>query len=55
MYAGDLNDNHWIVKLDFKNAFNSMHRNKKLMAVCELALAFYPFVHSSYFSPYSLF
>ena len=55
MYAGDLDDNHWIVKLDFRNAFNSLRRDKMLLAVRELAPALYPFVHSSYSSPSSLF
>ena len=55
MYAGDLDDNHWIVKLDFKNAFNSLRIDKMLLAVRELAPALYPFVHSSYSSPSSLF
>ena len=53
MYAGDLDDNHWIVKLDFNNAFNSLRRGKMLLAMRELAPALYPFVHSS--SPSSLF
>ena len=55
MYAGDLDDNHWIVKLDFKNTFNSLRRDKMLLAMRELAPALYPFVHSSYFSSFSLF
>ena len=55
MYAGDLDDNHWIVKLDFRSAFNSLRRDKMLLAVRELAPALYPFVHSSYSSPSSLF
>ena len=55
MYAGDLDDNHWIVKLDFKNAFNSLRRDKMLLAVHELAPTLYPFVHSCYSSPSSLF
>ena len=50
LYAGDLDDNHWIVKLDFKNAFNSLRRDKLLLAVRELAPALYPFVHSCYSS-----
>ena len=41
MYAGDRDDNHWIVKLDFKNAFNSLRRDKMLLAVHELAPALY--------------
>ena len=55
MFVSDLDDNHWIVKLDFKNAFNSLRRDKMLLAVRELAPALYPFVHSSYSSPSSLF
>ena len=55
MYVSDLDDNHWIVKLDFRNAFNSLRRDKMLLAVRELAPALYPFVHSSYSSPSSLF
>ena len=55
MYAGDLDDNHWIVKLDFKNVFNSLRRDKMLLAVHELAPTLYPFVHSCYSSHSSLF
>ena len=39
MYAGDLDDNHWITKLDFKNDFNSLRRDKMLLAMRELAPA----------------
>ena len=39
---GDLDDNHWILKLGFKNVFNSLCSDKILLAVCELALALYP-------------
>ena len=35
MYASDLDDNHWIMKLDFKNDFNSFCRDKRLLAVRE--------------------
>ena len=55
LYASDLDDHHWIVKLDFKNTFNSLCRYKMLLAVWELAPALYPFVHSSYSPPSSLF
>ena len=55
MYAGDIDEHHYIVKLDFKNAFNSLRRDKMLLAVRNLAPALYRFVHSSYSSPSSLF
>ena len=55
MYAGDLDDHHWIGKLGLKNAFNYLRRDKMLLAIWELAPALYPFVHSSYSLPSSLF
>ena len=36
------------LKLDFENAFNSLHRDKMLKAVKELAPSLLPYVHSSY-------
>ena len=36
-------------------AFNSLRRDRMLLAVQELAPALYPFVHSTYSSPSSLF
>lgn len=38
-------------ELDFRNAFNSIGRDCMLRAVCDLAPAIYPFVHSVYWSP----
>ena len=55
MYAGDLDEHHWVGKLDFKNAFNCLRRDKMLLGVRELAPALYQFVHLSYSSPSSLF
>lgn len=46
MYAGNLDDNHWIVKLDFKNTSNSV---QGCCWPCELALALYTFVYSILF------
>ena len=43
------------VKLDFRNAFNSIHRDKMLASVLSLCPSLYPFVYSSYSSPSSLF
>ena len=43
------------VKLDFKNAFNSVHRYKMLKAVLDLALCIYQCVYSTSSTPSSLF
>ena len=43
------------VHADRMYAFNSLRRDRMLLAVQELAPALYPFVHSSYSSPSSLF
>ena len=43
--------NYACVKLDFQNAFNSIHRDKMLEATRDLAPDIFPFVHSSYSSP----
>ena len=40
-----------VVKLDFQNAFNSIHRHKMLEATGDLAPEMFLFVHYSYFSP----
>lgn len=42
---------HAVVKLDFQNAFNSIHRDKMLEATCDLAPEICHFVSSSYSSP----
>ena len=55
LYFGQLQDNHALVKLDFRNAFNSVHRDKMLESVEGLVPSVYPFVHSVYSSPSSLF
>ena len=54
-YLNNLEDNHALVKLDFSNTFNSLYRDKMLDAVQDLAPEIYPFVHSSYSTPSSLF
>jgi len=55
LYLQDLDPSKAILKLDFKNAFNSIHRDKVLAAVLEHAHSLYPFLHSVYSSPSSLF
>lgn len=34
--AGKLDEHHWIIKLDFKNNFNSLCRDKILLAIQKL-------------------
>ena len=43
-----------ILKLDFKNAFNTLRRDKMLQAVQTFIPVLLPFVHSSYSAPSSL-
>ena len=44
-----------ILKLDFQNAFNCLHRDKMLMAVREKVPGLFPLIHSAYSSPSCLF
>ena len=55
VYLSNLPHDHLILKLDFKNAFNTIRRDKMLLAVKDLAPNLLPFVHSVYCSSYSLF
>ena len=55
LYLLNINPNHVLLKLDFRNAFNSVRRDKMLEAVQDLAPELFPFVHSAYASPSSLF
>ncbi len=54
LYLQDL-QHQCILKLDFKNAFNTLRRDKMLQAVQNFAPDLLPFVHSSYSSSSSLF
>ena len=54
LYLRDLSPGKAILKLDFRNAFNSIHRDKVLGAVLKHAHELFPFVHSAYSSPSSL-
>ena len=54
-YIRNLNSNGVLLKLDFKNAFNSVRRDRMLEAVQDLAPELFPFVHSAYSSPSSLY
>ena len=55
LYLQSLDPSNAILKLDFKNAFNSIRRGKMLEAVQRLAPPLFSFVHSAYSSPPSLF
>ncbi len=55
LYLSDISSDKAVLKLDFRNAFNSIRRDKVLEAVLEHAPGLYPFVHSAYTLPSSLF
>ena len=44
-YAEDMPDDHVIVKLEFCNSFNSLHRDAMLKAVVHLVPSIYKFCH----------
>ena len=54
LYLRNLEPQQVLLKLDFKNAFNSVCRDKMLSAV-HVLVPVLPFVHSAYSSPSSLF
>ena len=54
-FLQNLTDEHTLLKLDFKNAFNSIRRDKVLEAARDLAPDIYPLVHSSYSASSLLF
>ena len=54
-FIHNIPDDHLQLNLDFKNAFNSLRRDKMLEAVGEATPDLYPFVYSAYAKPSSLF
>ena len=48
-------DDHVLVKLDFSNAFNSLHRHDMLLAVLNRVPELYPYCCSAYSHPSTLF
>ena len=54
LYMQDL-QHRCVLKLDFRNAFNTLRRDKMLQAVQNFVPDLLPFVHASYSSPSSLF
>ena len=47
--------NEILLKLDFENAFNTVRRDKMLIAVKEVVPMLLPFVHSAYSTSSTLF
>ena len=54
LYLADLPLDYVLLKLDFKNAFNSVRRDKTLEAARQFAPEIFPFVYSCYAAPSSL-
>ena len=54
IFLRDLKSNQVMMKVDFRNAFNSVHRDKMLLAVEEFIPELLPFVHSAYWESTSL-
>ena len=54
-YLRDMSAGHTVVKLNFKNAFNCLRRDKMMAAVREVTPELFQFVYSSYQTPSSLF
>ncbi|KAL5500326.1 hypothetical protein EMCRGX_G011871 [Ephydatia muelleri] len=55
LYLSKLTANKALLKLDFTNAFNTVRRDKMLASVELLAPSIFPFIHSVYSAPSSLF
>ena len=55
LYLHCLDTSKALLKLDFRNAFSSIRRNRMLMKVPELAPRLFRFLHSAYSSPSTLF
>ena len=54
IFLRDLQSNQVMMKVDFRNAFNSVCRDKMLLAVEEFIPELLPFVHSAYCESASL-
>jgi len=54
-YLQTLEPDHIMVKLDFANAFNSLHRSKMLLAIRDYLPELYAFCFSSYSQPSHLY
>ena len=54
-YLHNMPSNCLMLRLDFRNAFNTLRRDKMLSAVLEVALNLFSFIHSAYSEPSFLF
>jgi hypothetical protein len=54
-YVGNLQPGQLLLKVDFRNAFNCLRRDRMLQSVLSHAPALYQFVHSVYSQPSLLF
>ena len=48
-YAEDMPEDHVVVKLDFSNAFKSLHLDAMLKAVADRVPSIYKFCHLCYY------
>ena len=55
LYLHNMSPGHLLLKLDFKNAFNTLRRDKMLESVKEYAPELFTLVHSAYELPSLLF
>ena len=55
IFLQNLQPGHLILKLDFRNAFNTVRRDKMLLVVKENVPKIYPLIHSAYSRPSSIF
>ena len=55
LFVHNISDDHLLLNLDFKNAFNYLRRDKMLEVVGESTPDLYAFVYSAYAKPSSLF
>ena len=55
IFLHNLQPQQLILKLDFRNTFNSLHRDKMLTAVRQKVPGLFPLIHSAYSSPSCLF
>ena len=54
-FLHNIEPGHLLLKVDFRNAFNSVRRDKILLAVLKYAPSIFPLAHSVYSQPTSLF
>ena len=55
LYLSLLPPDHILLKLDFRNAFNTVRRDKILLAARDMVPEIFPFIFACYFAPSTLF